>query len=120
MVLRGAIASFTRGMTRCTVVILCFVGVQRTGCITLVFVHNKMMLATGAFVRSVLATGAIRLAGYACTVLCIWKYPITIHLDRFFITFCHLIYLLRVTHMVLPFNLLYFLSMHKQRLQSID
>lgn len=83
MVLRGAIASFTRGMTRCTVVILCFVGVQGTGCITLVFVHNKVMLATGAFVRSVLATGAIRLAGYACTVLCIWKYPITIHLDCF-------------------------------------
>lgn len=69
MVLGGSVASLARGMTRGAIVILCLVCVQGTGRVTLVFIHDQVMLATGAFVRSVLATCAVRLAWYARTVL---------------------------------------------------
>lgn len=69
MVLRGAVAGLAGRMTRRAVVILRLVRVQRTRCVTLVFVHNQVMLATGAFVWPVLATGTIRLARHARAVL---------------------------------------------------
>ena len=75
MVLGGSVASLARGMTRSAIVILRLVCVEGTGRVTLVFIHDQMMLATGTLVRPVLATCAVRLARYARTVLRVCKLP---------------------------------------------
>lgn len=69
LVLGGSVASLARGMTRSAIVILRLVCVEGTGRVTLVFIHDQMMLATGTLVRPILATCAVRLARYARTVL---------------------------------------------------
>lgn len=58
-------------MARRAVVILRLVGVSGTRGVTLVLVHHQVVLTAGAFVRSVLAAGAIGLAGHARAVFSI-------------------------------------------------
>lgn len=56
-------------MARRAIVVLRLVRVGGARGVTLVLVHDQVMLAAGALVRSVLAAGAVRLAGYARAVL---------------------------------------------------
>lgn len=69
MIFRGAVTRFAAWMTGRAIIVLGFVRVKRTGRVTFVLVHHQMMLAAGALVRSVLAAGAIGLAGHTRAVL---------------------------------------------------
>lgn len=70
--LGGSVASLATRVTRRAVVILGLVSVRRTSRVTSILVHNEMVLAARAVVRSILAARAVRLARYASVVLRIW------------------------------------------------
>lgn len=69
LVLGGAVAGLAGRVTRGAVVILGLVGVQGTRRVTLVLVHDQVVLAARAFVRPVLTARAVRLARHASAVL---------------------------------------------------
>lgn len=74
MIFAGPVASLARGMTRSAIVVLSFEGVKRTGGVTLVLMHNQMMLATGAVIRPILTAGTICLTWDARVIFAIcWE-----------------------------------------------
>lgn len=63
-----SVAALAGGMARRAVIILGLIRVRWTGSVALVLMHYQMMLATGAFVWSVLTAGAIGFARHARAV----------------------------------------------------